>query len=178
MAKQFLRIIALVLMMVSFAGCGKSASSTPSAAIEPTMADMEPSATPTPTPAVGTVEEIFALTSIGSAHNGATTPTTFITTHPWQITEIQTYHWNKGNGVTPGTISLVAADGTSYGPWQARGLPGQGGVPNANWVVNPNVTIPAGSYSIIDSDPATWSQNAETNGAGMAWVSGIPQNNP
>ena len=138
---------------------------------------LQPVVTPA-TPVVGTVEEIFVLTSIGRAYNEATTPTTFITTRSWQVTEIKTYHWNEGNGATPGTISLVAADGTSYGPWQASGLPGSGDVSNAYWVVNPNITIPAGTYSIIDSDPATWAQNSETGGAGMAWVSGVPQDNP
>ena len=130
------------------------------------------------TPVAETVEEIFVLTSIGRAYNGATTPTTFITTRSWQVTEIKTYHWNEGNGAMPGTISLVAADGTSYGPWQAGGLPGSGDVSNAYWVVNPNIAIPAGTYSIIDSDPDTWAQNSETGGAGMAWVSGVPQDNP
>jgi len=129
-------------------------------------------------PDVGTVEEIFVLTSIGRAHSGATAPTTFTTTQSWQVTEIKTYHWNEGNGAMPGTISLVATDGASYGPWQAGGLPGQGDVSNAYWAVNPNIAIPAGTYSIIDSDPDTWAQNSETNGAGMAWVSGVPQDNP
>jgi hypothetical protein len=90
-----------------------------------------------------------------------------------------TYHWNDAEGMSsPGTIGLRAADGTMYGPWQATGLDGQGGVPNANWVVNPNIIIPPGAYTVIDSDPSTWSQNEETGGAGMAWGKGIRQGNP
>ena len=54
--------------------------------------------------------------------------------------------------------------------WQASGLPGQGGVPNAYWLVKPNVDIPAGKFQITDSSPATWSQNSGTGGAGMAMV--------
>ncbi len=29
-----------------------------------------------------------------------------------------------------------------------------------------------GTYAVIDSDPATWSQNAGSGGAGMAWADG------
>lgn len=120
------------------------------------------------------VEEMFKVTSIGSAHNGAT-PTTFTISESWLVTEIKTYHWNNGNGVTPGTIGLMAADGTDMGTWQAGGLPGSGDVPDAYWVVNPNIVIPSGTYTVIDSDLETWAQNSETNGVGMAWGLGVRQ---
>ena len=120
------------------------------------------------------VEEMFQVTSNGSAQNGAT-PTTFTVSESWLVTEIKTYHWNNGIGVTPGTIGLMAADGTILGTWQADGLPGQGDVLNAYWVANPNIVIPAGTYTVIDSDPDTWSQNSETNGVGMAWGLGVRQ---
>jgi hypothetical protein len=129
--------------------------------------------TPGITP-IGNVEEIFTVTSIGSAHNGAA-PTTFSVTEPWLVTEIKTYHWNNGNGAAPGTIGLMASDGTDLGTWQADGLPGSGGVTNAYWVINPNIVIPAGTYTVIDSDPGTWAQNSETNGVGMAWGLGVRQ---
>jgi hypothetical protein len=32
------------------------------------------------------------------------------------------------------------------------------------------LTLPAGTYTVLDSDPATWSQNAETGGQGIIWV--------
>ena len=120
------------------------------------------------------VEEIFQVTSIGSAQNGAT-PTTFTVSESWLVTELKTYHWNYGDGATPGTIGLMDADGTILGSFQAEGLPGQGDVANAYWVVNPNIVIPPGTYTIIDSDPDTWAQNSETNGMGMAWGSGVRQ---
>ena len=65
-----------------------------------------------------------------------------------------------------------------YGPWQAEGSDGQGGVPNAYWTVHPNIVIPAGDYALIDSDPGTWAQNGETGGVGMSFGSGIRQGNP
>jgi choice-of-anchor C domain-containing protein len=43
-------------------------------------------------------------------------------------------------------------------------------VPNANWIATPNVVIPAGTYTVIDSDPSTWSQNSGSGGQGFAAV--------
>jgi hypothetical protein len=148
-----------------------------------------PTLTPGPTPTPGPTltpsttvtltpegeEEMFEVMSFDIAYKGATAPTTFRITESWLVTEIGTYHWNDGNGAEPGTISLRADDGTTYGPWPASGMEGQGGVPNANWIVKPNVVIPAGTYTVIDSDPATWAQNDQTGGAGMAWGKGVPQ---
>ena len=120
-------------------------------------------------------EEFFKVSSLGVAINGVSSPTVFTLSESWKVTEIETYHWNQGQGVSPGTIGLRAANGTMYGPWQATGLPGQGGVANAYWVVHPNVVIPPGTYTVIDSSPGTWSQNSETGGRGMGWGKGIPQ---
>jgi hypothetical protein len=140
-----------------------------------------PTATPTATPTVtpsAAEEELYSVLSIGVAYNGATEPTTFSISESWLVTEIITYHWNDAQGKTPGTVGLQAADGTTYGPWQAIGQPGQGGVPDAYWVVSPNIVIPAGTYTVLDSDPSTWAQNDETGGAGMSWGKGIRQDNP
>jgi hypothetical protein len=95
---------------------------------------------------------------------------------PALISRIRTYHWNDGRGtVAAGTIALRAADGRTFGPWEATGLPGQGGVPNADWECFPNVSVPAGRYTVIDSDPASWAWNDRTGGAGIATVEGWPQ---
>jgi hypothetical protein len=47
-------------------------------------------------------------------------------------------------------------------------------VPNADWTCAPNIEIPAGTYTIIDSEPATWSQNVQSGGRGMTVVKGYP----
>ncbi|MGB9902475.1 hypothetical protein [Methanothrix sp.] len=91
-----------------------------------------------------------------------------------RITKIRTYHWNYGQGMAPGSISLRDSTGNTYGPWQAYGEAGMGGVPNAYWVVEPDILLPAGIYEVIDSDPSTWSQNSETGGRGVTWVYAIP----
>lgn len=140
---------------------------------DPSVAAEEPIAQ------LAAVEELYTITSVGVAENGASKPTVFTIDESWMVTEIKTYHWNNGMGVPPGTISLKSSDGITYGPWQAIGLPGQGDVSNAYWVVNPQVVIPAGTYTVIDSDPATWAKNDEdTDGMGMSWGMGTRIGNP
>ena len=137
----------------------------------PLLRTETPAGTITPQGA-GSEETLFEVKSSGGADTGAS-PTIFTIRESWKVTEITTYHWNNGRGAKPGTIGLRAQDGTAYGPWSASGLPGQGGVANAYWVVKPNVIIPPGTYSVLDSDPGTWAQNSETLGKGMAWGKGI-----
>lgn len=113
--------------------------------------------------------------NIGGVKNGPTAPTTFTINVPHLVTYIRDYHWNNAKGDTPGTIALKDQKGVVYGPWQAKGTDGMGGVKNANWEVNPNIVIPAGTYTIIDSNPATWAQNQESGGRGMGQVKATPQ---
>jgi hypothetical protein len=88
------------------------------------------------------------------------------------ITQIQTYHWDNGQGDRgPGTISVwlntphgrvpVAANNT----FSVQVVPGSFGVP-ANWVanVNPPLVLNPGSYIIDDSNHATWSHNSGSAG--------------
>jgi hypothetical protein len=133
-----------------------------------------PRVTPTATPSSGE-QQIFIVATLGSVSNGASRTTTFSTSRSWLVTKIVTYHWNDGRGMAPGFISLRASDGALFGPWWAVGEPGSGGVPNAYWVVLPNTIIPSDTYTVIDSDPDTWSQNQETGGRGISWGDGIPR---
>ncbi len=118
---------------------------------------------------------IFDNGNIGRVYNSPTRPTIFSIHDPNHITLIQNYHWNNGRGVPPGTIRIKNQNDQTFGPWQTIGQPGQGGVPNAYWICYPKITLPAGSYAIIDSDPGTWSQNLESKGAGFSKVEGYPQ---
>jgi len=88
------------------------------------------------------------------------------------VTEMMTYHYIVGGGPTPGTIGLKAADGTVYGPWSTTGLDGQGAVKNAYWDAKPNAEVPAGTYTVMDSDPGTWSTNDQAKGLGFVTVLG------
>lgn len=141
------------------------ASSLPSCGIgsanDPTRDMKAVDTTPT-----GTTVEIFKIGSNAAVQNGGTSPSFEINIRFW-FSEIWTYHWNGGGGTAAGTISLVAADGTTYGPWTTTLNNG------VYWVAYPNMYIPAGTYTVIDSDPSTWSQNSETGGQGMCWANGI-----
>ncbi|MEL7597622.1 MAG: hypothetical protein AAGU01_05400, partial [Clostridiaceae bacterium] len=140
--------------------------------------EKESSNTPTGVVVKGkALEEAAAVSNtdnIAGVKNGPTAPTTFTINVPHLVTYIRDYHWNNAKGDTPGTIALKDQNGVVYGPWQAKGTDGMGGVKNANWEVYPNVVIPAGTYTIIDSNPATWSQNQESSGRGMGQVKATP----
>jgi hypothetical protein len=90
------------------------------------------------------------------------------------VTEITAYHYNFGKGATPGQLSLKSDSGQTYGPWQTTGMTGQGNVPNAFWIAKPGADVPQGTYTVIDSDPGTWSQNAKSKGFGFATIKAEP----
>ena len=112
--------------------------------------------------------------NIYTVYNGPTSPTFVTFTTPVQIISITNYHWNNGKGASPGSIALKHSDGTIHGYWSASGQPGQGGVQNANWIANPSVTIKAGTYTVLDSDPSTWAQNTQSGNAGMTRIVYLP----
>jgi hypothetical protein len=58
--------------------------------------------------------------------------------------------------------------GRKYGPWQATGSPGPGGIPNAYWEARPMLSLPAGTYTVIDSDPTTWTPDTQSGGRGFS----------
>ena len=117
------------------------------------------------------VRVVFDNGNIFAVSSRPSKPTTFTVADPFVITYIQNYHYFNG-GALPGTISLRHSDGTVYGPWQTYGTTGQGGVANANWITEPMVTLKAGTYSVIDSDPSTWSHNASSGSAGFSLIMG------
>lgn len=109
----------------------------------------------------------------GAVSNGPTALTTFTLQSVTTISLIRTYHWNNARGKAPGTIWLQGADGKKYGPWQATGIEGQGGVKGAFWEVKPSVVLAAGKYTILDSSTESWSCNAQSLKQGFARVEGM-----
>ena len=89
-------------------------------------------------------------------------PAVFTTDKPVMVTKILDYHLNNGNGLTPGQVSFKDQNGTIYGPWQAYGQ-AFSGIPNAIWAITPNIEIPAGTYTVVDGDPASLSSDANGN---------------
>ncbi len=156
-------------MIVRPVGFGPGASDTPVAA--DAMCDLFP-ADPScvPPPAADPVE----LVNVGNIYGivpGATGAPSFTVDVPTLVTYIETYHY--GSGSAPGQLGLQGADGSFYGPFQAAGLDGQGGMPNAYWFVGPDTVIPAGTYTVWDSEPSTWSTNGQAGMVGFAKVEGI-----
>lgn len=128
---------------------------------------------PAPVPAAKPVT-VFDNGNPIAIHPGGKAPTFKLDTGA-TITSMTSYHYIVGGGPSPGTLGLRSADGTAYGPWQCKGADGQGGVKNAFWIAEPNAEVPAGTYTIVDSDPSTWSTNSEAGGIGFATVTVIPK---
>lgn len=114
---------------------------------------------------------IYTNGNIAGVQNGPTQSTRLQLAAPTRITYLMSYHWNNGRGQPPGTVFLRHQDGSMYGG-EASSAPGQGGVPNAYWIVRPNVVLRPGNYTVIDSHPDSWAQNAQSNGQGIVEVKG------
>ncbi len=140
----------------------------------PTISAATVSPAPAETKAPQT-ELVFSNYNSAAVGNQPTGQTVFTLSTARAISSIQDYHWNSAKGKTPGTIGLKDGNDKLYGPWEAKGDPGQGGVPNAYWTVFPNLLIPAGTYTIIDSDPASWAQNGGSKGLGMSQVYAVKE---
>ncbi|MEI7741398.1 MAG: hypothetical protein WCJ29_02735 [bacterium] len=123
-------------------------------------------------PVAGTPVELLKVGNDNKVTGGGT-PTPVLLEKAAHISEWWTYHWT-GKDKAPGTISLKSGDGKTYGPWQATLVNG------VYWKTEPGITLPAGSYTVIDSDPETWSQNAGTSGHGSTWAIGwvVEEKNP
>jgi hypothetical protein len=119
-------------------------------------------------------EELFRVNNAARVYNGPSTPTVFTVNRTIVVTRVQTYHWNDGRGATGGTISLRESSGRIYGPWPVTTSDGSG-VRNVYWSCQLNVHLPPGTYTVVDSDPATWSQNGESAGRGFALIEGYPR---
>ncbi len=130
-----------------------------------------PGTTVQPTPTGNDPRLVVENMNTGGVNNGATSEPRFTFSTSVEIVSVYDYHWNNGMGDPPGTIAIQNVDTNElYGPFATYGLAGQGGVPNVYWQTEPGITIPSGTYRIIDSNPSTWSQNSQTGGAGMSQI--------
>jgi hypothetical protein len=115
---------------------------------------------------------IYNNWNAGVVENGPTCSPFFTLSGPQMITYIDTYHWNNGQGASPGYISLINGENQTFGPWAAS-AESASGADNVWWKCLPNETIPAGTYTIVDSQPETWSFNSGS-ACGFAKVEGYP----
>jgi len=132
-----------------------------------------PTSKPTPkiTPAV--VSDLFNNTNIAGVSDSPSLATTFIVGRDAHVAQIITVHFNGGHGATTGTLWLQSSNGRVYGPFLAQNVFGQFGVSSVNWIARVNLDLPAGTYAIVDSDPATWSTNILAGNRGFAIVRGF-----
>jgi hypothetical protein len=91
------------------------------------------------------------------------------------LTHLATYHWNEGAGAPAGgTFTLLDGTGTVVGTWKAVATPATNDV-LANWEADIPTSPPVvldGSYTLVDSDPATLSLSKLSGGAGFVRVWG------
>lgn len=122
----------------------------------------------------GSPASIFDTSNTAGVFNNPSSPAIFSRSKPFTVTNLWTYHWNNGRGANGGTVGLRDSAGRLYGPWRVSTSDASGGK-NVNWMCSPNATLPAGTYTVVDSDNATWSQNAGSAGRGFVRVTAISQ---
>ena len=87
------------------------------------------------------------------------------------VSKIITDHYNDSKGTTNvGSITVTGDGGLVIGTYQARGRAGTDGTTNGKWVAEPQVRLEPGVYYIQDSEPSTWSKNAQ--GVGLLNIEG------
>jgi len=132
--------------------------------------------------------EGFNTAGVTQSANGPPNPATFTLNSTAWISEVETYHFNNGNGDVPGTITLQLPGGGVYGPFPAQGFNANSTLcantvnsPCLAWVASVNLPIGPGTFTVQDSAPATWSYNTgsgSSNGSGFIRVTGtfsLPQ---
>lgn len=117
---------------------------------------------------VNGVEYQWANWNNAGVQNGPPSGTPYFTIdNTVMVTYLDSYHYNDGYGVSyPGTLSLISNDGQEYGPYQMISSETN----NIIWNYVPyegEIILPPGTYTVVDSDPVTWSNNAESGYAGF-----------
>jgi len=115
--------------------------------------------------------ELFSTKNDAVVYNNPPKPAQFTIQEAYYVTYIWDYHFNNGQGVTPGNIGLRRSDGKVFGPWEvtASNLDEK-----INWICQPNARIPAGTYTIVDSEPERWSWNEKSGGRGVSIIKAYP----
>ncbi len=106
----------------------------------------------------------------------------FTINQPWEVSFIAAYHNDgSGHGSTPGELGFIRLSDSAIFSWDADPAS-----TNGYWIAYPESVLPAGSYRIWVSSPATWAFNittgwadeAQTIHAGMAKALGSPVPEP
>lgn len=125
--------------------------------------------------------EVYSGWSGEGVANNPTVDTVFTLAEPTNISAIYNYHWNDGAGqdasLIAGTIGIdqivSETESVVIGRWPATSWSTQPGtVTNTAWSAYPNVLLGPGTYKVVDSDPATWSNSYAGMGSGPDWGAG------
>lgn len=101
-------------------------------------------------------------------------PTTFSIHKPHLIKYITTTHIALTSaGVSDGTVLLDDGQGRVYGPFSMKQSPRKEGETHYERSAHPHVIIPAGTYRVIVSDPATWATGL--NRPGVVLIDGTAE---
>lgn len=129
---------------------------------------------PTSPPVSSELGTIVSTYNTAAVESSPTEEATFTVDQVFTVYSIMTYHWNNGEGTeSPGKIALLE-DGVSMGNWQTVGEASAYNAPNNNWLAYPIglVLRPGHVYTVVDSDPDTWSYNASSQNAGFFEIKG------
>ncbi len=162
-----------MLMLAGTTACKRVESTAePTTTVAVDSADATASDEPAPTAeelaAAEGVQDIFANGDDTAVTAGADGPT-FPLVEPMTVTVIVTVH--VGDAVPAGRIALKDAGGKTWGPWATQTTAAPDG--NTYWSCMPNVALPVGDYTVVDSDPATWAKNDGSDGFGFVTVQGV-----
>ncbi len=127
----------------------------------------------------GPLIKVFDNTNIRAVGNNGQSPTFNVPPsrhdQPYCLIKMYTYHWNGGQGQAAGRIGIQDGMGNQKW-WQATATDSPAGNKRVDWTVNISELVilrnSAGPYKVLDSHPASWSQNNFTQGKGFAkvWV--------
>jgi len=115
---------------------------------------------------------IFTLFNTKEITNFVSKETLFSIQGSCVISTISNYHKKQKEETKVGTIGLRASTKRMYGPWQAKQTDALGKNNVQYKTVTPHVTLPPGTYTIIDSDKNSWSSNIQSGKRGMSHVYG------
>jgi hypothetical protein len=131
---------------------------------------------------------LFKMDSVEGVSYNPPQITTFTLATASYITRVWTYHYGATIGAKSPTVAFKdTSSGTIFGPWAQVGYKSFAGTlgatrsdpanipgpPDNYWMAYPAATVPAGTYQVIDSDPATWAYTDDLGDRGVTWVYGF-----
>jgi len=136
-----------------------------------------PSATSAPLSGGGgnqVASNVFSNFSVGTYFNDPSCQPSFNLSSPLRLAGVVNYHSTSSTG--PVDISLKSDSGQTFGPWSASGGSVTASSGARTWSARPaNVVLPAGRYTIEDSNNSTWLFNSSSGGCGISIVQGVAQ---